>query len=134
MFCNRICKTAGDLRRTGIVPSKLFTYFGFVPSQTPLPLVLDRKCFIHALLSASLPLHSFNNPDTWLNRHDRESRYLHGVVRLIEGMPVAMVDHIYRCADKRMRFTTSNFPIAVFSKYFMTPLLSLASKSQYFSL
>ena len=133
MFCNRICKTAGDLCRTGLVPSKLFTYFGFFLSQTPLPLVLDRKCFIHALLSPSLPLHSFNNPDTWLNRHDRESRYLHGVVRFIQGMPVAMVDHIYRCADKRMRFTTSNFSIAVFSKHFMTPLLSLASQSQYFS-
>ena len=115
------------------MPSKPYTYFGFVLSQTPLPVVLDRKCFIHALLSPSLPLHSFNNPDTWLNRHDRESRYLHGVVRFIEGMPVAMVDHIYRCADKRMLFTTSNFSIAVCSKHFMTPLLSLASQSQYFS-
>ena len=108
------------------MPSKPFTYFVFFLCQTTLSLVFDRKCFIHALLSPSLPLHSFNNPDTWLNRHDRESRYLHGVVRLIEGMPVAMVDHIYRCADKRMLFTTSNFSIAVSSKHFMTPLLSLA--------
>ena len=116
------------------MPSKPFTYFGFFLCQTRLSLFLDRKLFVLALLSPSLELHSFNNPDSWLHRHDRGSRYLHGLVCLIEGMPAAMVDHICRCADKRMLFATSNFSIAVFSKHFMTLLLSLPSQSQYLSL
>ena len=107
MFCNRICNTAGDCCRTGLVPSKPFTYLGFFLCQTRLSLFLDRKLFVLALLSPSLELHSFNNPDSWLHRHDFGSRYLHGLVCLIEGMPAVMVDHFCRCVVMRMLFATS---------------------------
>ena len=39
---------------------------------------------------------------SWLNRHDRESGDLYGVLPLIKGMPVAMTDHIDRSVDKRL--------------------------------
>ena len=39
---------------------------------------------------------------SWLNRHDRESGDLYGMLPLIEGMPVAMTDHIDRNSDKRI--------------------------------
>ena len=39
---------------------------------------------------------------SWLNRHDRESGDLYGMPPLIEGMPVAMTDHIDRNSDKRI--------------------------------
>ena len=110
------------------MPSKPFTSFGFgLPNYTCL--VFDRKCFMHVLFSPSLPLRSFNNRDIWLHRHDRESRYLYGVLPLIEGMPVAMADHIDRSADKRIRFITSYFSSAAFSMHFMTPFLLIASQS-----
>ena len=38
----------------------------------------------------------------WLNRHDRESADLYGVLPLIKGMPVAMTDQIDRSIDKRI--------------------------------
>ena len=38
----------------------------------------------------------------WLNRHDRESGDLYGILPLIKGMPVAMSDHIDRSEDKRL--------------------------------
>ena len=38
----------------------------------------------------------------WLNRHDRESGDLYGVLPLMKGMPVAMTDHIYRSIDERI--------------------------------
>ena len=38
----------------------------------------------------------------WLNRHDRESGDLYGVLPLMKGMPVAMSDHIDRNVDKRI--------------------------------
>jgi hypothetical protein len=39
---------------------------------------------------------------SWLNRHDRESGDLYGVLPLIKGMPMAMSDHIDRNVDKRI--------------------------------
>ena len=38
----------------------------------------------------------------WLNRHDRESGDLCGVLPLMKGMPVAMTDHIDRSIGKRI--------------------------------
>ena len=38
----------------------------------------------------------------FLNRHDRESGDLYGILPLIKGMPVAMTDHIDRSIDKRI--------------------------------
>ena len=38
----------------------------------------------------------------WLNRHDRGSGDLYGVLPLMKGMPVAMTDHIDRSIDKRI--------------------------------
>ena len=38
----------------------------------------------------------------WLNRHDRESGDLYGVLPLIKGMPVAITDHIGRSNEKRI--------------------------------
>ena len=38
----------------------------------------------------------------WLNRHDRESGDLYGLLPLMKGMPVAMTDHIDRCIDTRI--------------------------------
>ena len=38
----------------------------------------------------------------WLNRHDRESGDLYGVLPLIKGMPVALADHVDRSEDKRL--------------------------------
>ena len=38
----------------------------------------------------------------FLNRHDRESGDLYGILLLIKGMPVAMTDHIDRSIDKRI--------------------------------
>ena len=38
----------------------------------------------------------------WLNRHDRESCDLYGVLPLMKGMPVAMTDYIDRSVDKRI--------------------------------
>ena len=38
----------------------------------------------------------------WLNGHDRESGDLYGVLPLMNGMPVAMTDHIDRSIDKRI--------------------------------
>jgi len=45
-----------------------------------------------------LPAHKLS----WLQRHDRESGDLYGVLPLIEGMPVALTDHIDRSADKQL--------------------------------
>ena len=39
---------------------------------------------------------------SWLNRHDRESGDLYGVLPLVKGMPVAMSDHIDRSSEKRI--------------------------------
>jgi hypothetical protein len=39
---------------------------------------------------------------SWLQRHDRESGDLYGVVTLIKGMPVALTDHIDRSPDKQL--------------------------------
>ena len=38
----------------------------------------------------------------FLNRHDRESGDLYGILPLMKGMPVAMTDHIDRSSDKRI--------------------------------
>ena len=38
----------------------------------------------------------------WLNRHDRESGDLHGVLPLMKGMPEVMAIHIDRRIDTRM--------------------------------
>ena len=38
----------------------------------------------------------------FLNRHDRESGDLYGILPLMKGMPVAMTDHIDRSTDKRI--------------------------------
>ena len=38
----------------------------------------------------------------WLNRHDRASGDLYGVLPLMKGMPVAMAIHIDRHMDKRI--------------------------------
>lgn len=38
----------------------------------------------------------------WLNRHDRESGDLYGMLPLILGMPVAVTAHINRSNDKRI--------------------------------
>ena len=38
----------------------------------------------------------------WLNRHDRESGDLYGVLPLMKGMPVSMAIHIDRNMDKRI--------------------------------
>ena len=38
----------------------------------------------------------------WLSRHDRESGDLYGILPLVNGMPVAMSDHIDRSDDKRL--------------------------------
>ena len=38
----------------------------------------------------------------WLQRHDRESGNLYGVVPLIRDMPVALTDHIDRSPDKQL--------------------------------
>ena len=39
---------------------------------------------------------------SWLQRHDRESGDLYGIVTLIKGMPVAVTDHIDRSPDKQL--------------------------------
>ena len=39
---------------------------------------------------------------SWLQRHDRESGDLYGIVTLIKGMPVALTDHIDRSPDKQL--------------------------------
>ena len=39
---------------------------------------------------------------SWLQRHDRESGDLYGIVTLIRGMPVASTDHIDRSPDKQL--------------------------------
>ena len=39
---------------------------------------------------------------SWLQRHDRESGDLYGVVSLVPGMPVALTDHIDRNPDKQL--------------------------------
>ena len=38
----------------------------------------------------------------WLNRHDRESGDLYGMLPLMIGMPVAVTEHINRSYDKRI--------------------------------
>ena len=38
----------------------------------------------------------------WLQRHDRESGDLYGVVPLVVGMPVAVTDHIDRNPEKQL--------------------------------
>ena len=45
-----------------------------------------------------LPAHKL----TWLQRHDRESGDLYGVLQLVKGMPVALTDHIDRSRDKQL--------------------------------
>ena len=37
---------------------------------------------------------------TWLSRHDRACGDLYGMLPLIEGLPVALTDHIDRSPDK----------------------------------
>jgi hypothetical protein len=39
---------------------------------------------------------------SWLQRHDRESGDLYGIVTLAKGMPVALTDHIDRSPDKQL--------------------------------
>ena len=39
---------------------------------------------------------------SWLQRHDRESGDLYGIVTLIKGMPVALTDHIDRSPQKQL--------------------------------
>ena len=39
---------------------------------------------------------------SWLNRHDRESGDLYGMLPLMIGMPVAVAVHINRSYDKRI--------------------------------
>ena len=39
---------------------------------------------------------------SWLQRHDRESGDLYGMVTLVKGMPVALTDHIDRNAEKQL--------------------------------
>ena len=39
---------------------------------------------------------------SWLNRHDRESGDLYGVIPLMKGMPVALTEHVDRSEDKRL--------------------------------
>ena len=39
---------------------------------------------------------------TWLQRLDRESGNLYGIVALVKGMPVALTDHIDRSPDKQL--------------------------------
>ena len=39
---------------------------------------------------------------SWIQRHDRESGDLHGIVMLAKGMPVALTDHIDRSPDKQL--------------------------------
>ena len=38
----------------------------------------------------------------WLQRHDRESRDVYGVVPLCVGMPVALTDHVDRSPEKQL--------------------------------
>ena len=40
--------------------------------------------------------------ERWLQRHDRESGDLYGVLPLIPGMPVALTDHIDRSPNKQL--------------------------------
>ena len=39
---------------------------------------------------------------SWLNRHDRESGDLYGMLPLMIGMPVAMTEHVNRSNDKKI--------------------------------
>ena len=39
---------------------------------------------------------------SWLNRHDRESGDLYGMLPLIHGMPMALTDHIDRNPEKQL--------------------------------
>ena len=45
-----------------------------------------------------LPAHKLS----WLQRHDRESGDLYGVLQLVKDMPVALTDHIDRSTDKQL--------------------------------
>ena len=45
-----------------------------------------------------LPAHKLS----WLQRHDRESGDLYGVLQLVKDMPVALTDHIDRSSDKQL--------------------------------
>ena len=38
----------------------------------------------------------------WLSRHDRECGDLYGMLPLIEGLPVALTDHVDRSPDKQL--------------------------------
>ena len=38
----------------------------------------------------------------WLQRHDRESGDLYGMLPLIQNMPVALTDHIDRSPEKQL--------------------------------
>ena len=39
---------------------------------------------------------------SWLQRHDRESGDLYGVLQLVKNMPVALTDHIDGSYDKQL--------------------------------
>ncbi len=39
---------------------------------------------------------------SWLQRHDKESGDLYGILPLIHGMPVALTDHIDRNPEKQL--------------------------------
>ncbi len=56
----------------------------------PLPQTLQEK--------PDLILHKVS----WLSRHDRECGDLYGMVPLIEGLPVALTDHLDRSPDKQL--------------------------------
>ena len=45
-----------------------------------------------------MPAHKLS----WLQRHDRESGDLYGVLQLVKDMPVALTDHIDRSNDKQL--------------------------------
>ena len=58
----------------------------------------DRPSLDALCARSDLPSQKFE----WLNRHDRESGDLYGVLPLIKSMPVAMAIHIDRTMDKRV--------------------------------
>ena len=45
-----------------------------------------------------LPAHKLS----WLQRHDRESGDLYGVLQVVKDMPMALTDHIDRSIDKQL--------------------------------
>ena len=91
VFANNDLKYEVNKFRANLFASAVHEAITYCPAKdTPSPEALRER--------PDLPAQKLS----WLQRHDRESGDLYGIVTLVKGMPVALTDHIDRSTDKQL--------------------------------